>query len=121
MSDPSKKKEAAETGFPFATAIMPDASAFEGFMQSGQACLQACTDWRNEVMRFFDQRLKADEKLGAALGECKSLVEIADLQRNWAMTAAQDYAEEAQRLAQIAAGSFPFWPDAGAKGARGKV
>lgn len=120
MSNQSSSKEAGDTGFAFATALMPDASAFEGFMQSGQACLQACTDWRNEVMRFFDQRLRADEKLGAAIGDCKSLAEIADLQRNWAMAAAQDYAEEARRLTQIAAGSFPFWPAVGPNGTRKK-
>ncbi len=112
MANHQTKKDAPDTGFPFVTAMMNGGSMLEGFMQTGQSCMQACTDWRNEVLRFYDQRLRAEEKLGAAISECKSLAEIVDLQRNWAMAATQDYFEEGQRLAQIAAGSFPFWPAA---------
>ncbi len=112
MANHQTKKDAADTGFPFVTAMMTNGPAFDGLMQSGQACVQACSDWRNEILRFYDQRLRADEKFGAAISDCTTLAEIVDVQRNWAMTATQDYFEEGQRLAQIAAGSFPFWPAA---------
>lgn len=118
MANQSTKKDAAETGFPFPLAMMPNGAAFDGIVQSGQACMQACSDWRNEVMRFADQRLRADEKFGAAIGDCRTLAEIVDVQRNWAVAVTQDYLEEGQRLAQIAAGSFPFWPSARQPGSR---
>lgn len=112
MAAQSTKGNAPGIEFPFLTAMMPDGSAFDGFFQSGQVCIQACTDWRNEVMRFVDMRMRADEKLGAAISDCKTLAEIAEVQRDWAMAATQDYFEEGQRLAQIMAASFPSWPAA---------
>lgn len=110
MATHQHKGNAPGSEFPSLTAMMPDAAAFDGFQQSSQACMQACTDWRNEVMRFVDTRLRADEQFGAAIGGCKTLAEIAEVQRNWAMSATQDYFEEGQRLAQIMAGAFPSWP-----------
>ncbi len=112
MADDQTRKDATDTGFPFFTAMMNSGSMLDDFMQNGQSCMQAFTDWRDEVLRFYDQRLRAEEKLGAAISECKSLADLLDLQRDWAMAATQDYIEESQRLAQIAAGSFPFWPAA---------
>jgi hypothetical protein len=110
VANHSTRKDAAGTGFPIVTAMMTNGPAFDGLMQSGQACVQACSEWRNEILRFYDQRLKADEKFGTAISDCKTLAEIVDVQCNWAMAATHDYFEEGQRLAQIAAGAFPFWP-----------
>ncbi len=47
--------------------------------------------------------------MSAAVAKCRTLTELAEIQQDWVMTAAQDYFDEANRLAQIASSFVPSW------------
>ena len=52
-------------------------------------------------MRFINDRLQWDSRIGEALAGCKTFGDFAEMQKNWMMTTAQDYFEEVNRLVQF--------------------
>ena len=63
---------------------------------------ETCAAWNGEVFRFASDRLRQDSELGLALAKCRDLTEAAELQRDWATKATQDYFEEGRRLMRLA-------------------
>ena len=63
---------------------------------------ETCAAWNGEVFRFASDRLRQDSELGLALAKCRDWSEAAELQRDWATKATQDYFEEGRRLIQLA-------------------
>ena len=58
--------------------------------------------WNGEVLRFASDRLRQDSELGLALSKCRDWTEAAELQRDWATKATQDYLDESRRLVRLA-------------------
>lgn len=63
---------------------------------------ETCATWNGEVLRFASDRLRQDSELGFALAKCRDWTEAAELQRDWATKATQDYFEEGRRLVRLA-------------------
>ncbi len=94
---------------PFASMAEMNGPVLEALMHSGEAYAKACLAWQEEVCRFFGSRLQWDGRVSAALAKCRTLTELAEIQQDWAKTAAQDYFDEVGRLTQIASGFVPSW------------
>lgn len=102
----SHAAEMARPGQPFATQSGP---MIDALLHGSEAYAKAALAWQQEVLRFMGSRLQWDGRAGEALGKCRTLTEVAEVQRDWAMSAAQDYFEEANRLIQLAAKLVPSW------------
>ena len=63
---------------------------------------ETCAVWNGEVLRFASDRLRQDSELGLALAKCRDWTEAAEVQRDWATKATQDYFEEGRRLVGLA-------------------
>ena len=93
-------------------AVPPEAlndRFIEALMHGSEAYTKAVLAWQTELLRFLGSRLQWDGRVGEALAQCRTPVEVAELQRDWAMTAARDYFDEINRLTQLAAKIVPSW------------
>ena len=77
-------------------------AAMETFSRCCQAYLTGVARMNSEIAGFMAKRLTHDAELSASLARCGSWEEAADLQRDWAREAAEEYAEEANRLVELA-------------------
>lgn len=93
----------------FRPARVPTGPMVEAWLHSGEAYAQACLACQQEVLRFLGSRLQWDSRVTEAFAKCKTLSEVADVQRSWAMETAQEYFDEATRLTQLAAKCVPSW------------
>ena len=113
MTNPSAQNRPAQMAMPFATVTAINGPMIDALMHSGEAYAKACLAWQEEVCRFFGSRLQWDGRVSAALAKCRTFSELAEIQQDWAVTAARDYFDEASRLTQIASSFMPAWlPDA---------
>jgi hypothetical protein len=99
-------KSAASTGAdPFA-AFQPMSHLQGAFLtnltRSGEAYAEACLAWQSEIFRFAASRLQWDAKVGEALASCKSVAELAEVQKDWVESTVKDYVDEGNRLFQLA-------------------
>lgn len=67
-----------------------------------QAYLQACIGWQQELARFADVRLAGNRRTWEALMSSRDVAGALKIQQDWAVQAANDYTEEATRLARLA-------------------
>ncbi len=67
-----------------------------------QAYLQACLGWQQELARFADLRLAENRRSWDALMSSRDVASALKVQQDWALQAANDYSDEAARLAQLA-------------------
>jgi hypothetical protein len=81
----------------------------EALMHGSEAYTKAILAWQTELLRFLGSQLQWDGRVGEALAKCRTLAEVAEVQRDWAMTAARDYVDELDRLTQLAAKIVPSW------------
>ena len=54
-----------------------------------------------EMTAFVTDRLRQDAAFGHSLAGCRTLVQAAEMQQDWARKAALDYMTEAQKLSEI--------------------
>lgn len=99
----------ADTQLPFPPLPALEGSFLHALIHNGEAYAKACLEWQQEVLRFASSRLQWDGQVGDALAKCKTFEDVAEVQKNWAMTTAQDYFNEANRLVQIATKCIPSW------------
>ncbi len=103
------KPSAQHVSWPSASIQGINGPMIEALVHSGEAYAKAWLAWQEEVCRFFGSRLQWDGRVAAALAKCRSLDELAEIQQDWAMTAARDYVDEMGRLTQIASSLVPAW------------
>jgi hypothetical protein len=85
-----------------AEAINPAVTAW--MMQATDGCqayLQACIGWQQELARFADVRLAGNRRTWEALLTSRDVAGALKIQQDWAVQAANDYSEEATRLARL--------------------
>ncbi len=109
MTKSSAQHRVPDSTLPFGATAAMNGPMLEALMHSGEAYTKACLAWQQEVYRFLGSRLNWDGRVTAALAKCRTLSELAEVQQDWAMTAARDYFDEANRLAQIASSFVPSW------------
>ncbi len=122
MSKQSTAHRAPDMPTPFPPVAALNGQFVEAFMHTGEAYAKACVEWQQEILRFMGSRLQWDGRVGEALAKCKTVSEIAEVQRDWAMSTAQEYFDEANRLAQLATRLVPSWmPSAAHRSAESKA
>jgi hypothetical protein len=84
----------SEVTYPTVTTWM---QAIDGY----QVCLQACMGWQEELARFTDLRLAGNRRTWEALMSSRDVAGALKIQQDWAVQAANDYTEEATRLARL--------------------
>lgn len=109
MTQQSAAYRAAEPTHPFAPGSALNGSLLSVFTNTGEAYAKAWLEWQQELMRFVSSRLQWDGRVGEALAKCKTLSDVVEVQKDWAMTTAQDYFDEVSRLTQIATKCVPSW------------
>ena len=65
-------------------------------------CGKACIEWQQEVVRFTTARLQSDSQVGQQLLACQNWADAAKVQSDWVASTMRDYADEANRLTQLA-------------------
>lgn len=108
MTDQTKPQKAPNmTALPFAPPL--NGPFLENLTRATDSCAKACLAFQEEWFRFLASRFEWDSKVGQALASCKNLSEVVEVQRDWLQTAAQDYTDEAGRLARLAISLAPQW------------
>ncbi len=121
MSKQSTAHRTLDTSAVLAPMAALNGSFMNAFVHAGEAYAQACLEWQQEILRFVGSRFQCDGRVGEALAKCKTAGDIAEVQKNWLMAAAQEYSDEANRLTQIATKFVPSWmPSAVRHGAESK-
>ncbi|GEP55088.1 hypothetical protein [Reyranella soli] len=82
-------------------ATDPAVTAWMQAIDGYQACLQACIGWQQELARFTDLRLAGNRRTWGALMSSRDVADALKIQQDWAAQAANDYTEEATRLARL--------------------
>lgn len=100
MTKHAQPGNGAPSQFPWMTS--PSGLGMEAFARAGEACNKACLAWQEELVRFTTARAQSDSELGQKLVACRNWADAAKLQQEWAASMAQDYFDEANRLAQLA-------------------
>jgi len=78
-------------------------------MTAGEGYAQHWKAWQEEMLRFIAARFERDREAGASLAKCRTPADFAEVQKSWIMAAAQDYYDEANRLAQLTYKFLPSW------------
>ena len=86
---------------PWLTLTAWNGPAMAALGHAGEAYAKTCLEWQQEIARFIGERLGEDRRAQQSLGKCRSFVDVAQVQQNWALTAAKAYAEETGNLTQI--------------------
>ena len=99
MNDMQVDKPAAgaiPTSNAWNSALSTCADSFEEFAAAGAA-------WQSEVSRFAERRLKDGLSTWLTLLSAPDVASVWQAQSAWSVRAAEDYSEEAKRLAQLVA------------------
>lgn len=100
MSVPNSPLPAAETtAVPIFSMAPPPAMFLPDAMQ---ACAEAGTCWQQEIARFVDRRLSENLRSWQAVTAARDVAGLLKVPLEWSLNAATDYAEEAQRMRQLA-------------------
>jgi len=99
----------ADTAAPFHPLAAFSGPVLDNLMRTGEAYAKACLAWQEEILRFVGARVECARDAGESLAKCESPGDFAELQKTWMMTAAQDYFEGANRLAQLTYKLLPSW------------
>lgn len=73
----------------------------ECYVRAGQSFLTSAVSLNQEVLRFANERFRADVKALQALSRCKDWSEVAGCQSAFAQSAAEAYQAEASKLAKL--------------------
>lgn len=109
MTKPAMRHHEPESATSFHPVQRLTGPMIEAWVHNSEAYAKACLAWQEEVLRFWGSRLQWDGRVTEAFAKCKTLSEIAEVQRSWATEAAQEYFDEATRLTQLAAKCVPSW------------
>ncbi len=78
-----------------------NAKAMDVFARACQASFQGWASMNSEVADFMAKRFKLDAELSASLARCETWEDAVTLQQDWARQAAENYADEANRLMEL--------------------
>ena len=67
-----------------------------------QACVEAGTCWQQEMARFVERPLAENGRSWQAVTAARDVAGLLKVPLEWSLNAATDYAEEAQRMRQLA-------------------
>lgn len=87
---------------PFGWMATLNNSTLNSFTRAAEACGKAGMAWQQELTRFTTARLQRDGELGQKLLSAQNWADAMRIQQDWIKSAGQDYAEEANRLMQMA-------------------
>jgi hypothetical protein len=71
------------------------------FARQGQMAADALATWQTHLREFTNARMKANLDLQSAMAATQNPVEIASLQRDWAVTTTQAYVDEGRKLTEM--------------------
>ncbi len=94
--------ESSVTASPFPWLAELNGSALSALTRTGECCGKACVEWQQEVARFTTARLQSDSQVGQQLLACQNWADAAKVQSDWIASLMRDYADEANRLVQLA-------------------
>jgi hypothetical protein len=96
------RRERSDFATPFDPFGVLNASAFDAAIRAGETYGKAWLAWQQELLKFISNRLVWDSRVSEALAGCKTPADVAEVQKDWLMTTAQDYFDETTRLFQFA-------------------
>lgn len=103
-------------GVPFAFPTQAANTMNALFARQGQMAADALTTWQTHLREFTNARMKANLDLQSAMAATQNPVEIASLQRDWAITTTQAYVDEGRKLTELSAtmmrDGITAWADA---------
>ena len=73
----------------------------ESLGEAGSAYLRGIITLNREITNFINKRLEHDAELSRALGECKDMQQMTQIQQNWLREATMEYAENARSLMEL--------------------
>lgn len=83
----------------------PWPAAAAAMMSTGGDCLEACASagvaWQSELAKFANRRITENRRMWSALMSARDLESVFALQQQWGLRAANDYTEEATRIARL--------------------
>jgi len=74
----------------------------DAMMRANEASSQAYQEWQRELVRFITSRIQIDSRHIQQLVTCQNWADAARLHQDWALSAAQEFAKQANTLFQIA-------------------
>lgn len=101
MNKQSQQTDSASM-MPFGWMATINGSALTGLTRATEACNKAGVAWQQELARFTTARLQRDGEFGQKLLGAQNWLEAVKVQQDWLQSAGQDYAEETNRLVQMA-------------------
>jgi hypothetical protein len=107
---------------PFVALAATNDTVFKALTRGVEACTKAGLLYQDALLRFTTSRLEGDSKIWRALLTCKNWAEVAEIQRDWASSTAQDYVDEVGHLVQLTSRIAAPWmasPRADASAAKG--
>ena len=94
--------DAPNPGSPLAAMPWLNGLSGETMIRSLEAFSQACQDWQREVVRFAVARIQAESQHLQQLVASQNLADAEKLHQDWAVATAQEYAKEANHMAELA-------------------
>ena len=83
----------------------PWPAAAAAMMSTGGDCFDACASagvaWQSEFAKFANRRIAENRRIWSALLSARDLESVLTLQQQWGLRAANDYTEEATRIARL--------------------
>ncbi len=110
-------KQTQQTDGPFAGMPLPwmaglNESAMKNLSRATETYQKACLAWQQEITRFASARWQRDSEAAQKMLASPNWSEAMKVQQEWLTSTGQDYADEANRLVQLAqkAGSDVMQP-----------
>ncbi|MCA0248474.1 MAG: hypothetical protein LCH93_17810 [Proteobacteria bacterium] len=83
----------------------PWPAAAAAVMSTGGDCFEACASagvaWQSELAKFANRRIAENHRSWSALMSARDLESVLTIQQQWGLRAANDYTEEATRIARL--------------------
>jgi hypothetical protein len=87
-------------GLPWISGL--NGSAMSNLSRATETCQKACLAWQEEIARFAKARWQRDSEAAQRMLMSPNWSEALKVQQEWLTSAGQDYADEANRLVQLA-------------------
>ncbi len=94
---------------PFQPLNAFNGALLENVTQATQAYTKGCLEFQQEILRFMSSRLQWDSKVGQALASCKTVAEVAEVQRDWLDSTTKEYVDEAGQLFRLGSKLATQW------------
>jgi len=77
--------------------------------EAAQVYAKGGFEFQQEVLRFLGSRLQWDSKVGQALAACKTVGEVAEMQKDWLEETTKEYVDEAGQLFRLGSKLATQW------------